>query len=341
MRGEITLLGSICKGLEIFQDTATEDGHGVGSACGEALKGDFSGEIRAGGIELQGTAHALSLRQVEAIVLAMISEAGTEATVGRHIDRKDTTALMGGADAQAVGTSRDAHGTLDVDLLTFFVVHLKGHAATGAGHEMAALGIEVHQEVFLEFLLDAGLRAADDVFLRIVACGIGTLIDRHHTAVDRSELTEEVAGHLLVIEVFAILATVVMFRHTEIEHPTGVGAELIIAGIERILQSKVSVAVAVGRDDDVLTLHDKTIWREQFDIKDMAHVGVAEIVGPHHVGLVPDGIALVIAIVVEVEVDFLLNGSVFKQRADAVEAGLGERRKKEERGERYEVRDER
>jgi hypothetical protein len=73
----------------------------------------------------------------------------------------------------------------------------------------------------------------------------------------------------------------------------------------------------------------------------MAHVGVAEIVGPHHVGLVPDGIALVIAIVVEVEVDFLLNGSVFKQRADAVEAGLGERRKKEERGERYEVRDER
>jgi hypothetical protein len=54
----------------------------------------------------------------------------------------------------------------------------------------------------------------------------------------------------------------------------------------------------------------------------MAHVGIAEVVGPHHVGLIPDGIALIIAIVVEVEVDFLLNRRVLKQRADAVKFSL-------------------
>ena len=96
-------------------------------------------------IKSQGTAHVFGLRQIKAIVFAVISEAGAEPSVLWYIYRKDTTSLMGGADAQTVGTVGDAHSTLNVDLLTLLVVHLKGHATTGASHEMSSLGIKIHQ----------------------------------------------------------------------------------------------------------------------------------------------------------------------------------------------------
>jgi hypothetical protein len=54
----------------------------------------------------------------------------------------------------------------------------------------------------------------------------------------------------------------------------------------------------------------------------MAHVGIAKVVGTHYVGLIPDGIALEVAVVVEVKVDLFLDRSVLKERADAVEFGL-------------------
>jgi hypothetical protein len=60
----------------------------------------------------------------------------------------------------------------------------------------------------------------------------------------------------------------------------------------------------------------------------MAHVGVVEIVGTYHIGLIPDGIAFVIAIIVEVEIDFFLNWCVFKQRADAVKFGLTKQKRR-------------
>jgi hypothetical protein len=58
----------------------------------------------------------------------------------------------------------------------------------------------------------------------------------------------------------------------------------------------------------------------------MAHISIAETVGPHHIGLVPDGIALEVAIIVEVKVNLLLYRGVLEKRADAVETGLSERR---------------
>ena len=162
----------------------------------------------------------------------MIGETGFQSTILRHIDGKDTSALMGGTDAETIRTVGDANGALDIDLLPLLIMHLEGHPTTFAGDEMSSLGVEIHQQVFFEFFLDARLWPADNVFLRIIACGVRTFVDRHYPTIYRTELAEEVACHLLVVEVFAILTTVGVFGHAEIQHPTGVGPQFVIARIE-------------------------------------------------------------------------------------------------------------
>ena len=54
----------------------------------------------------------------------------------------------------------------------------------------------------------------------------------------------------------------------------------------------------------------------------MAHVGIVQIVGPHHVRLVPDGVTFVVARVVKVQIDFLLHGGVGQSAGNAVEPRL-------------------
>ena len=187
---------------------------------------------------------------------------------------------------------------------------------------MTTLWIEIHQKVFLQFFFDAGLRSTDDIFLRIVTCRIRTLIDRYHTTIDRTELAEEIASHLFVIEILTVLTTIVMFRHPEFKHPAGVCTEFIIARVKRVLQDKVTIAIAVWRHDDILPFHHQAIRREQFHIEDTAHVGIVKVIGTHHIRLIPNGIALVITIIVEVQIDFLLNRRILKHLSDAVETSL-------------------
>jgi hypothetical protein len=62
----------------------------------------------------------------------------------------------------------------------------------------------------------------------------------------------------------------------------------------------------------------------------MAHVGIAKVVGTHYVGLIPDGIALEVAVVVEVKVDLFLDRGMLKERADAVEFGLAKQERRRE-----------
>ena len=162
----------------------------------------------------------------------MISETGSETTISRDINGKNAAALMGGTDAQAIGTAWNAHGTLDVHLLPFLVMHFEGHPTTGTGDEMATLGIEIHLQRLLQFFLDAGLGAADDIFLRIVAGRVGALINGDNAAIDGAELAEEVARHLTVVEVLTVLAAIRVLGHPEIKHPTGVSTQFVIARVE-------------------------------------------------------------------------------------------------------------
>ena len=212
----------------------------------ETLRGNLGSEFRADSVESKCTAHIFSFRQVEAIVLAMISEAGSKATIGRNIDRENTTALMIGTNTQTVGFVAYTHSTLNIYLPTFLIVYLKSHTATGTSYQMATLGIEIHQQVFLQFLLNTRLRTVDDVLLRVVTGRVWALIDGYHTAIDRAELAEEVMSHLLVIKKLTVLTTVGVFSDAEVKHPSGISPQFIIARIERILQSEVTITVAIG-----------------------------------------------------------------------------------------------
>ena len=102
-----------------------------------------------------------------------------------------------------------------------------------------------------------------------------------------------------------------MLGHGEVEHPPGVGAHLVVAGVERVLQGEAAASVAVGSGGDVdrLPLHNKAVGGDELNIKDAAQVGGTEVVGARHVGLVPQRVANEIALVVEVQVHLLLDGS--------------------------------
>ena len=62
----------------------------------------------------------------------------------------------------------------------------------------------------------------------------------------------------------------------------------------------------------------------------MAHVGIAKVVGTYHVGFIPDGIALEVTVVVEMEVDLFLDRGMLKERADAVEFGWAKQERRRE-----------
>ena len=117
-----------------------------------------------------------------------------------------------------------------------------------------------------------------------------------------------------------------MLGHGEVEHPTRVGAHLVVAGVERVLQGEAAASVAVGRGGDVdrLPLHNKTVGGDELNIKDAAQVGGTEVVGARHVGLVPQRVANEIALVVEVQVHLLLDGSPQQLLAKLVQLTLTE-----------------
>ena len=179
---------------------------------------------------MQGAACALWLWQVEVVGLTMICKRGFCVLALRHGQEEQTFALMLCADGLAVVAY--CHLSADVDMLTLLVDHLKGDGATGACQQMTTLGIEAHLQFRFQFLLNPGLGSVDDVFLTVVTCGVRTLIDGKHATIHRSKLPEEVACHVLVIKILAVLAPVRMFRHTEIEHPPRVGTYLVVARIE-------------------------------------------------------------------------------------------------------------
>ena len=116
---------------------------------------------------MQGTTGAFCLRQVEGVCFSVIGKRGLGLFTVRDGQIELASALMLRADGMALAVH--LHRTLDVDVLAILVRHLESHGTTGIGNQVTALGVEVHFQSFLFFLLDTGLRAADDVFLAVVA----------------------------------------------------------------------------------------------------------------------------------------------------------------------------
>ena len=160
----------------------------------------------------------------------MIVETCLHPLIIRHIHSEHTSSLMLGANGYPPFSYIER--SLNIHPLPFLGQCLKGYVTASACNQLTAFGVEVHGKPFLEFLFHAGLRPTHDVFLKIVACGIRTFIYGNHPTIDGSELTEEVVGHLTVVELLTILTVVRVLGNTEVQHPAGVGPQLVIAGIK-------------------------------------------------------------------------------------------------------------
>ena len=191
---------------------------------------------------------------------------------------------------------------------------------------MAALRIERYEEFLLLRFLQPLLGALVHTAGIVVAGNIGLTIYRYHARVKTIPLAVVVGSHLTVIELPRLRSGIVVLTDTEVQHPAGIGPQLVVAGVEGVAEHKLSAGMAFGGDDDVLALHEQTVRREQLDIEDAAHVGRRQVVSTDYVCLKPQGVADEVALVIGVYVDFLLNlgnGRLLQRLADIVKrAGL-------------------
>ena len=261
-------------GLKILQHATTEHGHAILSAIGQTTQADVGLQLIVHSIKTKGTACVLGLGQVEGVSLAMPHKARPESSVGRHIDREEASALVGGLNAETVRAIRNPHPALNILHLAILIGSLESHGARLTGNEMTALGIEINEELFLEFLLLTGLGTTDNILRSIVTGRLGTLIDRNHARVDTIELAEEVLCHLFIIEQLGIFAAIMVLADAEVQHPAGIGAQLIEAGIDGVLEDEVAIAITLFRGYDILTFDHHAVRRHKFHIEDVTHVGI-------------------------------------------------------------------
>ena len=132
----------------------------------------------------------------------------------------------------------------------------ESHTVFHALYQMAALRIERHYQVLFLLLGNAGLRTLVHTAHIIVASLFGFTVNRQHTRIETIPHTEIVGCHLLIIERPCLIPAITVMTHVEVQHPTGIGAQLIIAGIERVAQRELPTGIALGVDDNILALHD-------------------------------------------------------------------------------------
>ena len=172
---------------------------------------------------------------------------------------------------------------------------------------MASLGVETDEEVVLLLLGNARLRTLVHAAGIVVARLFGLAVHGQDARIESVPDAEVVGGHLLAIEQPRVVGAVTMVAHVEVEHPASIGTQLVVAAVERVAQGKLSTGEAFGTDDDLLTLHHQTVGREEFHVEQTAHVGGLVVVGPHHVGFIPQRVAHEITLVVGVEIHLLLH----------------------------------
>ena len=72
--------------------------------------------------------------------------------------------------------------------------------------------------------------------------------------------------------------------------------------------------MAVAAHDDALSLHHESVGREQLHVEHSAHVGGLQVVGPQHIGLIPQRVADEVARVVGMHIHFLLHLRILGKR---------------------------
>ena len=250
------------------------------------------------------------------LLFAVVVEGCVQMAAHGHIDIHESASFMDGLDVLL------AYGALQLNLLPVLIVGLEGHTTPGAGDHVASFWIEIDGQFLVQYAVEVGFGTADDNFVCIAARCFWTFIDRKDPGVDRAILAEEIMCHAEGVEHLFVLGPVGVMSDIKVEHPSCIGPHLEKTRIKTVFQFKVAATKTVRTDDQGLSLHQQTVGIHQFHIQDTAHVGVRQVTGFHNVCLVPYRVALEIAVVVEMQIDFLLNRSFLQDVADIVETDL-------------------
>ena len=164
---------------------------------------------------------------------------------------------------------------------------LKAHHRRHSFHELSALGIEVGIQ-FLQLLFRTLLHA-------VVHLVVGDAPDR---VVCTQSFTVDGEGSREIERLVV-----------ERQHPFCVGPHFVVASEESLCQRYLSVGTSVF-NLQYLSLVYVSELVYQLHIERFADVCRLQLVGFHDVGLIPDGVALVVACVVEMHVDLLLGPCV-------------------------------
>ena len=212
------------------------------------------------------------------------------------IDLKESSPSLVGTDNRlrlTVLVGQDARGG---HVSAVAVHHLKSHTAAQALHKVAAFGVEVHRQSLVK---SAAVVSRQGRIVLLFFAARQTVADAHF-----------VDGWPTVV---AFLSRFSENREdtrkgrlsAPVHHVSRVGTYFV----ETCSQNRVEQDVAVCHpvvDAQFSPFDHIAAGIEQIDIEHTAHTGGRLLVGTGHIGLEPDVLALEIAGVVEVEIDFLL-----------------------------------
>ena len=198
-----------------------------------------------------------------------------------------------------------AHGEATLQVLTILVIDLESHTVGHALHQVAAFGIE--RDNGLGFLVRGTEHAAQGTrshVLHVFSLLARMVIDGKDTRIEFVVVAIVFVHHLVAQEpTLGILRMVVLVK-APVELPPRVGAELIVASIERIEQDNGTIALTLLHLH-LLPLHKIAVLVEQLDIEQLTQRRRTP-VAQAHVCLVIECVAQIIAGIVHVDEDFFL-----------------------------------
>ena len=257
----------------------------------------------------QGTTFRFHFGKFFLIPIPLVSEGSTVIRVLRHVRQAER------CPAAFVRPANSLHLSILIPdgklhaakVLPFLAVQFKGHPASRAGHEVPPFGIETQVNfgfLFLRRFIVTAHGAQRHVFHKIPGF-LGFVIHGEHPGIKFLIVAEKLLGHLLAVEQILRNTHMGIFALPEVEHPTRVGPQFVVTGIQRVLEHEHAVGCAVLHLQ-LLPFHGIPVRREKLHVENLAQVGQRAPVGTHDVSFIPKGVAEEITGVVQMEIHFFL-----------------------------------
>ena len=132
------------------------------------------------------------------------------------------------------------HRATDVHRLAMLVAHVEGHPVFYTLYQMPALRVEGHHQVILLLAGQSRLWALVHGSNVVVARLLGLAVNGQYAAVEPLPHAVVVGSHLLVVEPPGLVRAIVVVVHVEIQHPAGVGPQLVVARVKGVGQHELS-----------------------------------------------------------------------------------------------------